>query len=374
MKPGSSWFVPAALALCAALVIGAMTWLTIGTLTAEKERASAEVKADLQERTRLALWRMDSLGASILLDESTWPETTSKLPVRTRFAYSPSGSLVSPEVGDEVELLKSNLGTGRNSIEILRRIARVPAPVPEVSIEQKKEALQSYNTYQNEDRIRGQNQTAANWAEQSVRSKAVENTLNRAASKLSGYAPRKASPEQRTTPMETPQVPGDVSETVAGQPRVGWLEGNLYLVRRVSDSLNETFFDGAWIDDVALRAMLLDEVADLFLSASLEPANGPSSDGMVLASFPYRLEVPQHALPGFRPRRSTVLSLAAGWGAALFALLATALLVRGVMRLSERRASFVSAVTHELRTPLTTFRLYSDMLESGAVKEEKRGQ
>jgi signal transduction histidine kinase len=43
------------------------------------------------------------------------------------------------------------------------------------------------------------------------------------------------------------------------------------------------------------------------------------------------------------------------------------------MRLSERRASFVSAVTHELRTPLTTFRLYSDMLASGAVKEEKRG-
>jgi signal transduction histidine kinase len=44
------------------------------------------------------------------------------------------------------------------------------------------------------------------------------------------------------------------------------------------------------------------------------------------------------------------------------------------MRLSERRASFVSAVTHELRTPLTTFRLYSDMLETGAVREEKRGQ
>ncbi|MCP5545606.1 MAG: HAMP domain-containing histidine kinase [Akkermansiaceae bacterium] len=51
-----------------------------------------------------------------------------------------------------------------------------------------------------------------------------------------------------------------------------------------------------------------------------------------------------------------------------------AFLVNAIMRLSERRASFVSAVTHELRTPLTTFRLYSDMLESGAVKEEKRGQ
>ena len=68
------------------------------------------------------------------------------------------------------------------------------------------------------------------------------------------------------------------------------------------------------------------------------------------------------------------MALVAGWIAAVIAIAAAALLVHGVMRLSERRASFVSAVTHELRTPLTTFRLYSDMLESGAVKPEKRGE
>jgi signal transduction histidine kinase len=48
------------------------------------------------------------------------------------------------------------------------------------------------------------------------------------------------------------------------------------------------------------------------------------------------------------------------------------LLITNVMKLSERRASFVSAVTHELRTPLTTFRLYSDILQSDAVSPEKR--
>ena len=62
------------------------------------------------------------------------------------------------------------------------------------------------------------------------------------------------------------------------------------------------------------------------------------------------------------------------WAAVLIALFAILILMRGIMRLSERRASFVSAVTHELRTPLTTFRLYSDMLGSGAVKEERRGE
>ena len=66
--------------------------------------------------------------------------------------------------------------------------------------------------------------------------------------------------------------------------------------------------------------------------------------------------------------------LMVGWVAVLFALAAAALLVRGVMRLSERRATFVSSVTHELRTPLTTFRLYSDLLAEGMVREEeKRG-
>jgi signal transduction histidine kinase len=72
------------------------------------------------------------------------------------------------------------------------------------------------------------------------------------------------------------------------------------------------------------------------------------------------------------PGTATVVSLAVGWTAVLLALLAGALLVRGVMRLSERRASFVSAVTHELRTPLTTFKLYADLLENDVVREDQR--
>ena len=69
----------------------------------------------------------------------------------------------------------------------------------------------------------------------------------------------------------------------------------------------------------------------------------------------------------------TIRSLAIAWASILVAAAAAVALIFGIVGLSERRASFVSAVTHELRTPLTTFRLYSDMLESGAVKEEKRG-
>jgi len=54
----------------------------------------------------------------------------------------------------------------------------------------------------------------------------------------------------------------------------------------------------------------------------------------------------------------------------LLAAVAVAVLMRGVVVLSERRADFVSAVTHELRTPLTTFRMYAEMLAEGMVPDE----
>ena len=47
--------------------------------------------------------------------------------------------------------------------------------------------------------------------------------------------------------------------------------------------------------------------------------------------------------------------------------MAIGLVLGGALSLSERRGTFVSAVTHELRTPLTTFRLYTEMLDEGMV-------
>src|SRR6478735_1794699 len=54
-----------------------MSWLTHNVLEAGRERAAAqhertvaEARADLEERTRLALWRMDALGAAIMLREN----------------------------------------------------------------------------------------------------------------------------------------------------------------------------------------------------------------------------------------------------------------------------------------------------------------
>ena len=64
-----------------------------------------------------------------------------------------------------------------------------------------------------------------------------------------------------------------------------------------------------------------------------------------------------------------LISLAAAWACVALAAAAVAVLLWGVMRLSRRRAAFVSAVTHELRTPLTTFQMYAEMLAEGMVPD-----
>ncbi len=81
--------------------------------------------------------------------------------------------------------------------------------------------------------------------------------------------------------------------------------------------------------------------------------------------------------PGPAPLSETgsnpiLISLAAAWGGVLLAAGAVAMMLRGVLGLSERRATFATAVTHELRTPLTSMRMYTEMLAGGQVGDETK--
>jgi signal transduction histidine kinase len=58
-------------------------------------------------------------------------------------------------------------------------------------------------------------------------------------------------------------------------------------------------------------------------------------------------------------------------GHGVLALAILGFTLRAAIGYGERRARFASAVTHELRTPLTTFRMYSEMLADGVVKEPR---
>jgi signal transduction histidine kinase len=355
-----------ALGLCAVLVLGAMALLTRNVLHSQREMAMADARATLEEQTRLALWRMDAAGSAILLRENTWvfaakgmePEPPAKLHFEVR-----SGKLMSVDGSEEdlkklQALLPKNGGiepvlchaveTGETAWQALSR-----------DNDQLKQKAQVFNNTANTtlNRYDSSYQQDSNMIEQAQRAKVVEvQQMNGQMSGQNSKAHTDGSLPAESTGM-----------------RPVWLGGELILLRKAVPAAGEVAsrgIQGAWLDAAAVRKMLLDEIPDLLPQAQLKPLSGSVNQPLALVSLPFLLDRGAVAQPPWPAWNGVLL---AGWVAVVCALAAVAVLVRGVMRLSERRASFVSAVTHELRTPLTTFRLYSEMLESGAVKPEKRG-
>ncbi len=479
-----------ALAVCAATVLGAMTWLTRGVLdaerarlTAQRDQAAAEARADLEERTRLALWRMDALGAGIVLREnlvtaedyrSASPSAIStQPPVRLRFemredrnlnAVIPAGAV------DQEKRLRALLA----SHPFPAAVAVDPVPKPRAMLRQapapQADGVSMINSIQRQeipaDQLRKDPiyQESSNVNERSQRAKVVGQTITPNQSKTADVArneeqappgarsvggmrlgtpqpapakppaevakneakDRRAIPSPAIAPMamipaadsEKPPAPGTrgmpaadaggISNvaplreapatkveivTIPAQEdvemmRSAWIGGELFLLRKVTPRpaailqqpiqahLVSTTIQGVWLDSAVLTSNLLKEVADLLPHARLTPATDArtAADPLSLVSFPFTLERGETPLATAVPLTPVIgAPLWAAWGGVLCAFLTIAMLVLGVVRLSERRASFVSAVTHELRTPLTTFRLYSDMLAQDAVKPEKRG-
>ncbi len=337
MKISRTLAIWAALVFCAATILAAMTWQTQRALASERDRIAAVARADLQEKMRLALWRMDTLGAALIVEETNGKSLAQ---VRARFNWTEG---YRQDLSKELQALLdpaafrkifSSLDHGTDNWKA------PPAPVPEGT----KPLLRDSEVAQK----------SANNLELQKRSQAFDNF-----SQQNAFKTTKLGEPAPATPNDTP-------------PRPVWIGDQLFLLKPVSRPIRT--ISGAWIDFPSLRVRLLAEARDLLPTADLLPAEAPTDDGLVLASFPLRLEPGSISVRDAGFSAPVTLSLVAGWVAAVIAIAAAALLVHGVMRLSERRASFVSAVTHELRTPLTTFRLYSDMLESGAVKPEKRGE
>ena len=380
MKLSRSLLVWATLALCGVMVLGAMTWLTRGVLASEKERAIAEARADLEERTRLALWRMDALGAAIVLGENRHPpgdyesaeafKVDTDPAVKLHFQLREFGKLTSPEAdihtesfhtlrkilttnplpGDEWSILTCAADASESAWNAVPKSA-LKLQTENGFIRQEKGGQQARNDQEY--------QTNSNSTERAQRAKTVEQTYLNSGQNIV---------------VQTPEVTSPPEISSFATMRAVWVGNDLFLLRKLStvvSNIVEKRVQGVWLDQLVLKKRLLTEVTDLLPNADLVSITGSAADDpLALVSFPFHLQ--RNELP-LSPPASLNGPLVVGWVAVLLAILTASLLVHGVMRLSERRASFVSAVTHELRTPLTTFRLYSDMLESGAVKEEKRG-
>lgn len=346
------------LAVCAVLIVGAMAWLTGNVLEAERERSLAESRARLEEKIRLSLWRMDAVASALVIEENQrvlLPEAegVESPVVRLRFRIGPDGRAVSVDGESPEDLAAVNGLLAGNGSAFSTACAAV-----------------GYNNQWQSNRGIAEGaksaaagepviayQQAANPNDRAARAWAVNNAVSSAglAQKVAGQ----------------PQAEFALSVATGGfQPL--WFEEEPFLLRQVASGRMVTAIEGVWLDRGAFRASLLGEITDLLPAADLEPVipGEEQAAAMGLASFPWRLVPGETAVAAAVPRSAVVASLGAGWVAVGIALVAGLGLVTGIMALSERRASFVSAVTHELRTPLTTFRLYSDMLESGAVRDE----
>lgn len=359
MKASRGFCVWAALAVCAVLVIGAMAWLTRNVLESKREQALAETRAVLEEQTRLALWRMDAAGAAIVLRENQRPPTdaeSGKAPdapeVKARFALMDGEERIKVAEGSAVDgipgltpaLCGAALGKGETAWQA----------VPRDNGQLKQQVAQQKMQPPQQNRYNESYQQDSNRIELAQRAKVLdEQTFLSNVSSATNWSA--------------------LSIRELGVMRPAWIGGELYLLRRIEFSSPgmSGMIQGVWLDQEKVRSLLLSEIPDLLEGAELKPIRNGVSDPLSLVSLPFHLERSEGA-----PVPAAVWSapLTAGWIAVVGAIAMAALLVHGVMRLSERRASFVSAVTHELRTPLTTFRLYSDMLETGAVKPEKRGE
>ena len=133
---------------------------------------------------------------------------------------------------------------------------------------------------------------------------------------------------------------------------------------------------GCLLDWPVVRRSLLETISDLFPGADLLPSTGTSvaDESRMLAAIPVRLVPGAGTSGGDSVASPIMLSLAVAWVCITVAAVAVAGLLGGVMRLSQRRAAFVSAVTHELRTPLTTFQMYAEMLAEGMVPDAEQRQ
>jgi len=334
-----------------------MAELTRNVRASQRELAAADARATLEEQTRLALWRMDAAGSAILLRENQWPFSVKGIPPQppAKLHFEVRLGKLTTTDGDvaQLEELKSLLPKDGGVESVFCNAARSGESAWQ-AIAKDNEVLKSMAQVRNQTANQSLNrydpgyQVESNTIEQVQRAKVVE-------SQFSNFN------NPTAMPIGSPAAP-------VANLRPVWLGGELVLLRSLPGETQG--FQGAWLDVGQASKLLLDEIPDLLPAAALKPLTAPANDPLALVSLPFLLKRGASVPPSV-PAWNGVLI--AGWAAVVCAIAAVAILVRGVIRLSERRASFVSAVTHELRTPLTTFRLYSDMLETGAVKPEKRG-
>jgi signal transduction histidine kinase len=382
-----TWFVATAL-----LLLGVLSWLTATLLQLDRDELQARCQAQLHEKMRLALWRMDSWLSPQFAREAmrpasdyrafpaaaaAWTRSFSRLgpddvvvpspllgyesPVFSlHFELGPNGQLGSPQVpiGNERDVAEANGVDGR---VIERAKARLAALQPRLAFGSLAKRLGGAESLLP---AMGCNVVPPDTAAQMQQS-------------VQEYSSRQMNMKQNSSNRDAQamlEAPKAAAEGVVGPMVPFWLDGAdpacLVFARRVQ-SPGATRLQGVVVDWPQMQRELLQLVQDLFPpdTTQIVRCETPTvaEQASMLASVPARVSVRQKT--GLASGLPMTAILWTTWGATLLALAVLGFTLRAAIGFGERRARFASAVTHELRTPLFTFRMYSEMLANGMVTE-----
>jgi signal transduction histidine kinase len=411
-RKGLRWMV---FVVCVTLFLSALVWVTWRMLALEKASVATANEAAVQEKVRLALWRMDSLVSTLLVRENSRPPqhytpfyTPTGLVSNASQALIPSGSALTPSpllqglpefvllhfelpdpmnmeqvlspqvpVGADQTLAETWVAVSPDLLSARERLRKLSAllqkhPLPVVpQLPRDAPAVETEVTAAPPTEIGklSKFQSAANRAELIQRQ--LFKTTNVSQSGSMSKTPPVKGEKQTTLP-----APAQPTQTLT-KPEAAptdlvphWLGAELILARQTASTASERT-QGLWLDWPKLKTTLLQAIHDLLPTARLEAMSTPGLDASSLVTLPVRL-IPNavgQVQPGNTPIKAALIT---AWACFLLASFAVGLLLHHAMQLSERRGAFVSAVTHELRTPLTTFQLYSEMLAADMIPDAGR--
>ncbi len=476
-NPWQIWLI---FALCMAIVMPAMGWLTIKTIQMDRQRNEdhryaeiARLEAQLQERISSALWRLDWTLTPLIASEVARPyyayqsfyepqragtdamdadvqPPTQPIPsplllhdkpyVKLHFQIEPGNVFDSPTcpADNQTELALScglsndrmdssclMLGQAQQLFEydqLLVACSVAVAPLMDASIPDSTDALNetlsylgnnigdSTNVpYEIDNRVyrqqlatnAGPTQSQQSEIDEGVPLQTDSNVTNRFQQQQIWNEERGNQELQARDRATKSFVDKEVKEKVVrmmsemghseaivreGVMRPMWIQGNLILARRVDFGTRQVI-QCCWLDWDQIEKKLLEQIVDLLPVATLAPIEEQRKVqiGRALATLPVQIIAGLDNLPpesteplpdqfGGQWFSGIRLSIVMAWIGLLLGASAVALLLHGVITLSERRGAFVSAVTHELRTPLTTFRMYAEMLAEKMLPSDQKRQ
>jgi len=362
--------------LCALLGIAAMSGMSRHVMRLERENHTARYEKEHAEKIRLALWRMESEASAILLLENTRSSknfleiSTEDKPehVRSYFQYDMNGNHLQSSPSDkEKEATLRGILSNPSNRSCGSKVSNSCVAVHTANLPWGQQ-ITSYNSI-NLQKVEIQPEF-----EKSIR----------AEQRMRNLGQMKGGNIEQTIQVANEEI------LIAGDYRPLWMDEELFLVRKLIGA-NKNVMQGVWLDQSILKQRLLYLTNDLFSKAELLPtlldnslmtpdqpalivSQPATDDPLALVSLPWRLEA-QLSMQGTSNENSAAITaLRFAWIGLAVAFVAGTALVLGLLRLSERRATFVSSVTHELRTPLTTFQLYTDLLANGMVREAEKQQ